>query len=102
LKTGLLAQEARYGLPGCVADGEFVIPEKPAGGGWPPGGVGIDWQLAMHPFNMPADEVAKLQTHGEEFLAVMKNEPTVDLKKLNWDFYESSTRDFETRKKIFR
>lgn len=102
LKAGLLAQEARYGLPGCVADGQFVIPEKPAGEGWPPGGVGIDWQLAMHPFNMPAAEVAKLQTHGEELLAVVKNESTVDLKKLNWDFYESSTRDFETPKKVFR
>lgn len=102
LQAGLLAQEARYGLPGCVANGKFVIPEKPAGGLWPPQEAGIDWQMAMHPFNMPASEAAKLNPHGAEFLAAAKNEPTVDLQKLNWDFYESSTRDLETRKKVFR
>lgn len=102
LKAGLLAQEARYGLPGCVADGKFVIPEKPKGDIWPPSRAGLDWQLAMHPFNMPAAEAAKLNSHGQEFLAAVKNEPTADLKKLDWDFYESSTRDNETRHTIKR
>ena len=86
--------------PTALADGELAVFEGVPTETWPPCLYGLDWQLAMHPFNMSAEEVAKLNTHGEEFRAAVAKEPTVEMDRINWEFYESATRDYETRKEV--
>ncbi|MBI5726184.1 MAG: sulfatase-like hydrolase/transferase [Planctomycetes bacterium] len=101
MKAQLVEYEKRYGHRDSIIDGRLAVHKGPEGETWPPCLDGIDWQMAFHTFNMPAAEEAKLNRHGDEFLAAVAKEPTVDLKKINWEFYESSTRDLETRKKVF-
>ncbi len=101
MKQCLATYEQRYGHKDHVRDGRLIAFARPDNiDPWPPCAYGIDWQMAKHPFNMTAVEEAKLNTHGEEFLKAIEKEPTVDKTRLNWEFYESSTRDTETRKKI--
>jgi arylsulfatase A-like enzyme len=100
MRRQLTAYERRYGHPDSIADGELAVFEGVPTETWPPCLYGLDWQLAMHPFNMSAEEAAKLNTHGEEFRAAVAQEPTVEMDRINWEFYESATRDYETRKEV--
>ncbi|NLF39977.1 sulfatase-like hydrolase/transferase [bacterium] len=101
MKRQLANYEKRFGHADSFEGGRLAVRHGSITPTWPPCLYGIDWQMAMHAFNLGAAEEAKLNRHGDEFLAAVGKEPTVDLKKLNWEFYESSTRDCETRKKVF-
>ncbi len=93
LKATLASYEERYGLPGGVEDGELVASEEPKGEPWPPGRRGLCWQFHMHPFNLPPEEAARYQSEKEEVLQATAEEPTLDLSRLDLDFYLSAGGD---------
>ncbi len=102
MKERLTACEARCGHSGTVKEGRLVpsdAPEKPT---WPPGVRGLNWQFHMHPFNMRPEEAATYNSEKDEVLAATKDEPTLDLAKLDLDYYLSAGGDPELVEEIRR
>lgn len=98
MRGRLSTYEARYGL----TDGSLTPSEQPAREPWPPGTKGDwqNWQYHMHPYNMTREEAAQYTPEYEEVLQATREEPTVDLSKLDLDYYESSGGDAELREHL--
>lgn len=91
LRAQLLEYETRWGLPGCVVDGEFRTfePTDP----WLPGAPSLSWQFQNFPHGLSETDKARLDSEREEVLRATAKEPTVDLSRLNLGFYLSAGGD---------
>jgi len=89
----LAAYEERYGPSGNVRDGRLVPSEEPEREPWPPGVKGLNWQFHTHPFNMTPEEAAQYQSEKDEVLQATAEEPTIDLARLDLDYYLSAGGD---------
>jgi arylsulfatase A-like enzyme len=56
---------------------------------WPPCRAGLDFQTPWHFWNLTPAEQARYQSDVVEYLAATCKEPTLDLRRVNWDFYLS-------------
>jgi len=100
MRNELAAYEARYGLPGGVREGRLVPSDEPKREMWPPSAKGLNWQFHTHPFNMPPEEAARYQSEKDEVLQATAKEPTLDLARLDLDYYLSAGGDPELVKAI--
>jgi hypothetical protein len=98
MRARLATYEARYGL----TDGSLEPCQDPVREPWPPGRStpSSNWQFHMHPYNMLPDEAARYTPEHEEVLQVTRDEPTVNLRELDLDYYESAGGDTELRVRL--
>jgi len=92
LRARLIEHEARWGLEGHVLSGDFARFDEPPNT-WPVEGRGLNWQFQTHWHALPAAEQERMHTEREEVLAATAREPTVDLAKMNLDYYLSAGGD---------
>jgi arylsulfatase A-like enzyme len=92
LRERLLALEARWGLEGCVVDGDFARPPI-VPSDWLPGTKPLEWQFQFFWWGLPEAERLVMRSEREEVLAATAREPLTDLSRLDLGFYLSAGGD---------
>jgi arylsulfatase A-like enzyme len=92
LRERLLQMEARWGLEGCVVDGDFAKPPI-VPSDWLPGTKPLEWQFQFFWWGLTEAERRAMRSEREEVLAATAREPLTDLSRLDLGFYLSAGGD---------
>ncbi len=88
MKAELISLEKRFGHADSFNDdGTLKVYNKQTIPDWPPCQAGIDFQMPRHFWNASEEERALFQSDLTEFRKALKQEPSVDVKRINWQFY---------------
>jgi arylsulfatase len=94
LRAQLLALEERWGVAGCVTQGEFTRPPQ-VESDWLPGAKPLEWQFQYFFWGESEAQRQAMDSERAEVLRAIAREPLTELSRLDLAFYLSAGGDPE-------